>query len=85
MVMSEHVYYYRRRRSEDSAVQISAKSKKGFFERYDKVYNYIFNKSKEKFGYVLPYFQYLVLEDLQWYIKKETHNVMRNCMDKFKK
>ena len=85
MVMSEPVYYYRRRRSEDSAVQISAKSKKGFFERYDKVYNYIFNKSKEKFGYVLPYFQYLVLEDLQWYIKKETHNVMRNCMDKFKK
>lgn len=83
MILSKPVYYYRRRASGMSAVQVASKSKAGFFERYDTVYTYMFEKSKEKYGYILPYFQYLVAEDLQWYIKKATVSVMKKCRDEY--
>lgn len=83
MVLKDPIYYYRRRYSEDSAIQTAARSQEGFFERYEEVYKYIFNKSKEKFGYVLPYFQYIVLGDLQWYIRDTTCEVMEGVYGDF--
>lgn len=84
MILSEPVYFYRRRLTGTSAVQMGGKTRAGFFERYNTVYTYTFEKSKEKYGNILPYFQYLVAEDIQWYIKKDTHIVMQNCIDEYK-
>ena len=82
MVMSKPVYYYRRRYSENSAIQVASTSQDAFFERYEFVYKYIFDRSKREYGYVLPYFQYLVTGDLQWYIKDQ-REIMGDRFDEF--
>jgi len=66
VVLAEGLYYYRFRESNDSAVEKSSSSILWYLNTPKNVYLYLINLSKEKYGKVLPYIQYLIMYDLQW-------------------
>ena len=69
MVLKKPIYYYRRRISNLSAIQSSKTNRDWYLVTPKKVYTYLFELSKKKFGRVIEYIQYLVMYDLQWRIK----------------
>lgn len=69
-LISNSIYYYRKRQDNSSATQQGA-SNAEYFAGLKASYLYIVNKSIEKFGKVKRYFQSLVMYELQWRIKKE--------------
>lgn len=64
-VVSEALYYYRERIKTLSLLQTKDSDKSWYNETIDYGYDYLFEKSKEKFGNVLPYIQYQVMYDIQ--------------------
>lgn len=65
------VYLYRTRPSGNSALQNAHKSVRWYINTMQRVYQYFFEYSKSKYGYVIPYLQYLIMHELQWRIDKE--------------
>lgn len=65
------VYLYRTRLSGNSALQNAHKSIRWYMNTVQQVYQYFFDYSKEKYGYVIPYLQYLIMHELQWRIGKD--------------
>ena len=93
MVLSKPIYYYRKRKTGNSAIQTTTTDKTWYFDSPNLVYKHLFNLSKEKFGSIIPYTQYLVMYDLQWRIKiaipagildkkeqKEYVNIIKNLL-----
>lgn len=70
-ILPSAVYMYRKRESLNSAIDTSMKKKSWYFATPRECYQAIFDMSTEKFGEVLPYFQNLVMYDLQWRIRGE--------------
>ncbi len=64
-VVSDALYYYRERTKTLSLLQTKDSDKSWYNETIDYGYDYLFEKSKEKFGKVLPYIQYQVMYDIQ--------------------
>ena len=64
-IISEAVYYFRERIKTSSLLQTRDSDKGWYNETIDYGYDYLFEKSKEKFGNVLPYIQYQVMYDIQ--------------------
>lgn len=72
------VYLYRTRPCGDSALQNAHKNIRWYMNTVQRVYQYFFGYSKEKYGYVIPYFQYLIMHELQWRIGK---NIECSCVN----
>ena len=72
MVLKKPTYYYRRRTSGNSAIQKQTHHKDWFLVTPRNVYLYLFELSKEKFGKVIPYIQYLIMYDLNWRLTVDT-------------
>lgn len=70
-VIREAVYYYRKRASEDSAVDSSYQSLSWYFDTPQYCYAKIFEESKRLYGEIIPYAQYLIMYDLQWRLKRK--------------
>lgn len=66
MVLKKPTYYYRRRQNLKSAIQNQIDDRSYYFVTPEKVYNYLFELSKEKFGRVIEYIQYLVMYEINW-------------------
>ncbi len=77
MVLKKPIYYYRRRTSNNSAIQTSTTNRDWYLITPEKVYNYLFELSKKKFGRAIEYIQYLVMYDLQWRIKS---NIVKDVL-----
>lgn len=71
MLLKDPIYYYRKRAGNDSAIQTKLFSPEYYFITPDKVYKYLLNLSKKKYGNCIEYVQNLVMYDLQWRIKEE--------------
>ena len=71
MVLKKPTYYYRRRSVGDSAIQGQVNNADWFLVTPKYVYSYLFDLSREKFGKLIPYIQYLVMYDLNWRLKIE--------------
>ena len=65
-IISSSKYNYRRRREHTSALQSSVKKKSWYLDTPKLCHQYLFDLSRQKFGHIIPYVQYLVLYDLQW-------------------
>ena len=65
-IISSSKYNYRRRKEHTSAIQSSTKKKTWYLDTPTLCHQYLFDLSKQKFGHIIPYVQYLVLYDLQW-------------------
>jgi len=70
-ILSDSVFYYRKRSTGISLLQSTSKSSEWYFETPYKVYKYILDLSKELFGYAIPYVQYLCMYEIQWRLKTE--------------
>lgn len=65
-LVGSSTYLYRKRFNETSAIQGSIKNKSWYVDTPKLCYKYLFDLSKEKYGRVIKYIQYLVLYDLKW-------------------
>ena len=63
------VYNYRKRYDNTSAIQTGVKRKEWYNDTVEKCYKEIFKYSENKYGKVIPYFQYQIMYDLQWRLK----------------
>ncbi|MBC6680860.1 bifunctional glycosyltransferase/CDP-glycerol:glycerophosphate glycerophosphotransferase [Zhenpiania hominis] len=68
-ILPEAVYHYRKRLSNDSAIDFSTSSRTWYFDTPEYCYQELFKLSKKQYGTVIPYIQYLVMYDLQWRLK----------------
>ncbi len=59
-------YLYRTRSTGDSTLQNVTTSKRWYINTVERVYQYFLDYSMEKWGYVIPYLQYLVMYECQW-------------------
>ncbi len=68
MVLKTPIYYYRKRYEGNSAIQRQAENVDWYLVTPEKVYRYLYDLSKEKFGKVIKYIQNLVIYDISWRI-----------------
>ena len=69
IVLSEPVYFYRKRNNGSSAMQKSVSDTDYYIPTCRHVYRYLMDLSTEKYGKVLRYIQYCVMYDLRWRLK----------------
>ncbi len=69
MLLKDPVYWYRRRQSNDSAIQASVYDRDYYIPTCESVYRYLFDRSLSEYGYVLRYLQFCVMYDLRWRLK----------------
>ncbi len=72
MMLKNPTYYYRRRSSGDSAIQNVTLKDDWYTVTPFKVYEYLFDLSKKKFGKVIRYIQNLITYELVWRIPFNT-------------
>ena len=70
-VLSNAMYYYRRRKKKNSAIQTRDYNKSWYNETIEFGCKVLIKKSIEKYGKVIPYFQYQLMYDIQWRLKKD--------------
>lgn len=70
-IASDAIYYYRRRKDKSSAIQTRDCKRSWYNETIDYGCKFLIQKSIEKYGQVIPYFQYQIMYDMQWRIKKD--------------
>ena len=70
-ILPDAVYYYRKRESNNSAIDQSQKSRTWYFDTPQIAHNEIIECSKEKRGKVIPYVQYIVMYEIQWRLKAQ--------------
>lgn len=78
-VVSQAIYWYRRRSDESSTID-SSSSKKGFYiNRLNNYFKELINLSIDKYGEVVKFIQYLIVYDIQWMFKvKEISDILTN-------
>ncbi len=69
MLLKDPVYWYRRRPTNDSAIQSSTHDAAYYIPTCTDVYGYLFDLSVSRFGHVLRYLQFCVMYDLRWRLK----------------
>lgn len=65
-VVSDAMYYYRKRITQSSTIQTSTKKKTWYVDTPKHCYQYIVDLSKQKYGRVIEYVQFLLIYDLHW-------------------
>lgn len=66
MMLKNPIYYYRKRTAGTSAIQGQVFNDDWYLVTPKKVYRYLYDLSKKKFGRVIEYIEYLVCYDLSW-------------------
>lgn len=69
MLLKNPVYWYRRRQSNDSAIQSSVSDPDYYIPTCRQVYVFLFEESEKRFRHVLRYLQFCVMYDLRWRLK----------------
>lgn len=77
-VLDDAVYLYRRREEANSAINLSTMHKDWYLVTPTRVYEYLFTLAKKRHGRLYPYFQHLIMYDLQWRFKQEYQGVLDN-------
>ena len=87
-ILADAIYNYRNRNENTSALQIREGNKSWYFDTIEYGYKLLINKSIEKYGSVIPYYQYHIMYDLQWrirvdisiYLSKDEQEKYQNLM-----
>ncbi len=76
-LLKEALFYYRKRQSNNSAVNKMAFEKFYYTDKLDYYHRELFRYSKEKYNEVIPYIRSVVACDLMWrFDRSEVHNVL---------
>lgn len=71
-ILREAVFFYRKRTSQNlSQVQLQRKESYWYFEAVDKSYLYLCDLSKKYYDRLIPYIQYVVMQEMSWRIYQE--------------
>ena len=70
-VCREAVQLYRKRQDDSSALQNELKSESYYFDTPKYLHQYMIDLSKEKFGRIEPFIQYMIMYDISWRLKKD--------------
>ena len=71
-ILSDAIYNYRKRNENTSALQTREGNKSWYFDTIEYGYKTLIEKSIEKYGKVLQYFQYQIMYDIQWRLNVDT-------------
>lgn len=75
-IVTEPTHYYRKRLNQTSALQGKELSRDWYLLTPDYFYKKLIQESKERWGRVIPYIQYLVCYDLQWRVRDRVEQVL---------
>lgn len=70
-VVSAPTHYYRKRANGSSAIQKKATDLDYYFVTPERFYQRLVSLSRERYGYVIEYIQYLLMYDMQWRLKDD--------------
>lgn len=70
-VVTEAIYWYRRRSDESSTIDLSSQKKEFYLNRLDNYFKALIDASLEKYGEVVRFIQYLIVYDIQWMFSVE--------------
>lgn len=85
-IISSSVHLYRKRYSENSAIQTKNFKDDWYIQTPELCYKHAFELSKEKFGYIIPYVQYYIAYDYQWRIKEVIPSIIsKEVVDRYLK
>lgn len=77
-------YNYRKRFSENSALQTKNKSEDWYLKTPILCHKYLIDLSKKKYGYVIPYIQYFIMYEYQWRVKEMIpSNISQNIINEY--
>lgn len=65
-VVKNAIYWYRKRTNDASTIDSSTSKKDFYIDRLKRYFKELINYSKEKYGNVVKFIQYLIVYDLQW-------------------
>lgn len=65
-VVTEAIYWYRRRSDESSTIDSSSQKKEFYINRLNNYFKALIDASIEKYGHVVKFIQYLIVYDIQW-------------------
>ena len=65
-VVKDAIYWYRKRTNDASTIDSSPSKKDFYIDRLKRYFKELINYSKEKYGNVAKFIQYLIVYDLQW-------------------
>ena len=68
-ILDDAIHYYRKRLNNSSAVQNKEQKIEWYTDTIELFYQNIIRLSREKYGVVIPYIQYVLMYDLQWRVK----------------
>lgn len=70
-IISSSLHLYRKRFSQNSAIQTKSIDKSWYINTPELCYKYVEDLSKEKYGYVIPFVQYYIAYDYQWRLSEK--------------
>ena len=65
-VVKDAIYWYRKRTNDASTIDSSTSKKDFYIDRLKRYFKELISYSKEKYGNVVKFIQYLIVYDLQW-------------------
>ncbi len=84
-IISSSVHLYRKRWSENSAIQTKNLKDDWYLITPELCYKEAFELSKKKYGYVIPYFQDYIAYDYQWRLKEPIPKIIKqDVVSKYK-
>ena len=78
-VVTEAIYWYRRRSDESSTIDSSSAKKEFYLNRLNNYFKALINASIDKYGEVVKFIQYLIVYDIQWMFNvKDISKILSN-------
>ena len=78
-VVTEAIYWYRRRSDESSTIDSSSTKKEFYTNRLDNYFKALIDASLDKYGEVVKFIQYLIVYDIQWMFSvKDISKILSN-------
>ena len=78
-VVTEAIYWYRRRSDESSTIDSSSTKKEFYINRLDNYFKALINASLNRYNEVVKFIQYLIVYDIQWMFRvKDISKILSN-------
>ena len=68
-IISSANYYYRKRKTGTSAIQMSREDESWYMNSFEYCYDFLIDLSIKKYGKVIQYVQHFIMYDIQWRMK----------------
>lgn len=74
-ILREAIHLYRKRKDESSVTQVKVKPLTRYLGNLELYYEYFYDLSEKKYGKILPYIQYLIMNAIKYRVIEELPNI----------